>query len=73
MLIDSGHLQEEDAKHRYGKEDADHEPAVPLYTAEDAQNALPFFHATDYDTVIQLAHRYKPHSFGLGTFLVHRL
>ncbi len=54
MLIDSGHLQEEDAKHIYEQGDADHEPAVPLYTMQDAQDSLPFFHAVDYDTVIQL-------------------
>ena len=41
LLPDSGHLQEEDAsfanRHRFTK----HEPALPLYTRDDALNCLP--------------------------------
>lgn len=42
LLPDSGYLQEEEAKflnkHGYSK----HKPALPLYTRQDAENALPF-------------------------------
>jgi len=56
MLVDSGHLQEEDAKHMHGHEaeDAEHAPIAPLYTEEDAKDALPFFNVVEYDTVIDL-------------------
>lgn len=43
ILLDSGKIQEEDAKrankHHYSK----HAPAEPLYTVEDAQNAIAHF------------------------------
>src|SRR5579872_7577210 len=43
LLPDSGHLQEEDAafynKHKKSK----HDPALPLYTMEDAQDCLKYF------------------------------
>ncbi len=52
MLIDSGTLQEEDArkanKYKYSR----HHPALPLYTAKDAEHALKFFHVIDYDKIV---------------------
>jgi len=43
LLPDSGHIQEEDAsfanKHKFSK----HNPALPLYTEQDARKALHFF------------------------------
>ena len=54
LLPDSAHLQEEDAKqaneHGYSK----HNPALPLYTVQDAENALKLFKPKPYDTEIQL-------------------
>ena len=48
MLRDSGHLQEEDAywanKNKFSK----HEPALPLYTVEDAENSLKYFDPVFY-------------------------
>jgi metallo-beta-lactamase family protein len=48
FLPDSGHLQEEDAaranRHGYTR----HQPALPLYTAEDAVQCLGQFHPVDY-------------------------
>jgi len=53
LLVDSGHLQEEEAKHsRDG--DEDHPHVQPLYTVRDAQNALTLFHAVDYDTELRI-------------------
>lgn len=50
LLPDSGYLQEEDAKrankHGYSK----HQPALPLYTEEDAHQALKHFETVEYDT-----------------------
>lgn len=55
LLLDSAKLQEEEAqylnKHTFSK----HKPALPLYTREDAQNALQQFHPVDF---------YKPSKLG---------
>lgn len=49
LLPDSGHLQEEDAafanRHGFSR----HSPALPLYTQEDAEQALKFFAPVDFD------------------------
>lgn len=59
LLADSGHLQEEDARHanRYGY--SKHEPAEPLYTAEDAEKVMHQFRTTEYN-----------HAFTIGPFRV---
>jgi metallo-beta-lactamase family protein len=48
LLPDSGHLQEEDAafynKHKKSK----HDPALPLYTLEEAQESLQYFRPVQY-------------------------
>ncbi|WP_392538951.1 MBL fold metallo-hydrolase RNA specificity domain-containing protein [Legionella sp. 227] len=51
LLPDSGHLQEEDARHanQYGY--SKHHPAHPLYTVEDAELALKQFRPKFYDTI----------------------
>jgi metallo-beta-lactamase family protein len=43
LLTDSAHLQEEDAQYANKKKYSSHTPALPLYTVEDAQQALQFF------------------------------
>jgi metallo-beta-lactamase family protein len=54
MLADAAHLQEEEAafanRHGYSK----HHPALPLYTAEDAEAALALTRAHPYRAPIQL-------------------
>jgi metallo-beta-lactamase family protein len=54
MLLDSGSLQEEDAKkaNKYGY--SRHSPALPLYTKKDAENSLKFFQVVDFDKVVSL-------------------
>lgn len=48
LLPDSGHLQEEDAdsanRHGYSR----HEPALPLYTQEDAEEALNYLRPVEF-------------------------
>ncbi len=55
LLPDSGHLQEEDAafanKHHYSK----HDPALPLYTMQEALQCLTLFHLVQFDEVKQLS------------------
>jgi metallo-beta-lactamase family protein len=48
MLKDSAHIQEEDAYWANKKGYSRHKPAEPLYTVEDAQNALGFFSPLHY-------------------------
>jgi len=54
LLPDSGHLQEEDAyfynKHKKSK----HDPALPLYTLEEAQSCLQYFRPQQFQTSQQL-------------------
>ncbi len=54
LLPDSGHLQEEDAafynKHKKSK----HDPALPLYTEEEAQASLQYFRAVQFGETKQL-------------------
>jgi metallo-beta-lactamase family protein len=49
LLPDSGHIQEEDTRraNRYGY--TKHHPALPLYTQEEAEYALRFFHTVGYN------------------------
>ena len=49
MLRDSGYLQEEDARWANKKGFSRHKPALPLYTVEDAENALRHFEAVHYE------------------------
>jgi metallo-beta-lactamase family protein len=55
MLPDSAHLQEEDAKYANKKQFTKHKPALPLYTVNDAQDALELFQPLPYGKVEQLA------------------
>jgi metallo-beta-lactamase family protein len=43
VLPDSGHLQEEDARFYNKIKKSKHDPALPLYTFEEAQNSLQYF------------------------------
>jgi len=56
LLPDSGHLQEEEAfylnKHKFTR----HDPALPLYTREDAEQCLKLLRVVDMDTDIDLGH-----------------
>ncbi len=54
LLPDSGYLQEEDAhfanKHGFSK----HTPALPLYTKEDAEASLTYFHPVPFEQEVGL-------------------
>ncbi len=43
ILPDSGHLQEEDARFYNRTKKSKHNPALPLYTFDEAQNSLQYF------------------------------
>ncbi len=54
LLPDSAHLQEEDARHANAKGYSKHKPAEPLYTVEDAYQALSFFKPVYYGERVML-------------------
>ncbi len=50
MLLDSAHLQEEDAKYANKKGTSKHKPALPLYSMEDAKQTIKLLKGIPYDT-----------------------
>lgn len=54
LLADSGHLQEEDAAFHNKHQTSKHKPALPLYTMEDAQEAMQYFKPIDYGETKQI-------------------
>ncbi len=56
LLPDSGHLQEEDAEYANRHGFSKHKPALPLYTEEEAEKSLKYFHPVAYDQWIDLGH-----------------
>lgn len=55
ILPDSGHLQEEDANFYNKTKKSKHDPALPLYTFEEAQNSLQYFKPVHVGQTIQLS------------------
>ena len=55
ILPDSGHLQEEDARFYNKMKKSKHDPALPLYTFDEAQNSLRYFKPVHVATTIQLS------------------
>lgn len=54
LLPDSGHLQEEDAFYANKKGFSKHNPALPLYTREDAELSLNYFAPVDLNKQIKI-------------------
>ncbi len=48
VLLDSAHLQEEEANYANGRGFSKHSPALPLYTKDDALSALELFRPIEY-------------------------
>jgi len=54
LLPDSGHLQEEDAAFHNKRKSSKHRPALPLYTAAEAEKSLQYFRLVDFRNMQQL-------------------
>ena len=71
VLPDSGHLQEEDAAFYNKRKVSKHDPALPLYTLEEAQDCLRFFKPVTVGQTTQLspelAFRFVPAAHILGS------
>ncbi len=59
VLPDSGHLQEEDAEFHNKQKSSKHDPALPLYTLEDAQDCLKNFVPVAFHTPTQLSPKFS--------------
>lgn len=55
ILPDSGHLQEEDARFYNKVKKSKHDPALPLYTFDQAQSSLKYFKRTDVGQTVQVS------------------
>ncbi len=55
LLPDSGHLQEEDAEFYNKTRASKHQPALPLYTMEEAQQCLTLFRPVNFGETKQLS------------------
>lgn len=55
ILMDSGHLQEKDAEFLNRHQLSRHQPALPLYTVHDAQNAVEHFSTVEFDKTVRLS------------------
>lgn len=49
LLMDSAHLQQDEARYANRHGTSKHAPAKPLYTSEDAQRALALFRVVEFD------------------------
>jgi metallo-beta-lactamase family protein len=74
LLLDSAYLQEEEAKYANKGGFSKHSPALPLYTQEDAQNALVLLTPVAYEQEIDLGDgltaRLTPNGHILGSAFV---
>ncbi|HEY6270909.1 MAG TPA: MBL fold metallo-hydrolase [Terriglobales bacterium] len=55
VLPDSGHLQEEEARYHNKKGTSKHQPALPLYTLEEAEDSLKFFQPVEFHQMRELS------------------
>ncbi len=55
ILPDSGHLQEEDAEFHNRHQTSRHDPALPLYTLEEAQACQQYFQPIEFGETKQIA------------------
>ena len=74
MLPDSAKLQEEDADYANRKGFSKHQPALPLYTGQDATDALRLIQKVPYETDVQLkkslSARFVPAGHILGSSFI---
>ena len=70
LLPDTAHIQEEDARYANKRRSTKHDPALPLFTQDDAQRALERFRTVDVDRLFSPASgveaRFSPAGHILG-------
>ncbi len=73
VLPDSGHLQEEDAAYANKKGFSKHDPALPLYTYDEAVKSLQSFRPIDESKPLELSEHFTVRCFPAGHILGARL
>jgi metallo-beta-lactamase family protein len=73
LLPDSGHLHEEEARYANKKGYSKHNPALPLYTREDAEKSLDHFSPQPFEQDIDLGPDFNCTFFMQATYWVHLL
>ena len=73
VLPDSGHLQEEDAAYANKKGFSKHDPALPLYTYDEAMKSLESFRAIDESRPLELSSHFTLRCFAAGHILGARM
>jgi len=66
MLVDSAHIQEEDAKFANKKKFSKHSPALPLYTIDDALGVLEMYQPVEYGIEKEINNNIKFKYFDAG-------
>jgi metallo-beta-lactamase family protein len=69
LLPDSAHLQEEEAKYANRRGYSKHKPALPLYTVDDANQALGLLRPINYAQEVELATGFSFRFFRTGHIL----
>jgi metallo-beta-lactamase family protein len=73
ILLDSGHLQEEDAAYKKKRHQREGRrgpyPEVPLYTVADAEKTIPLFSPVEYNQSVNLGHGIEATFFDAGHVL----
>lgn len=73
LLLDSAYLQEEDAAYANKKGFSKHKPALPLYTHQDALEALELFQAVDESKPLRLSSNFSLRFLRAGHILGARI
>ena len=73
VLPDSGHLQEEDAAYANKKGFSKHDPALPLYTHDEAVKSLESFRAIDESKPLELSSHFTLRCLSAGHILGARM
>ncbi|HEX9271948.1 MAG TPA: MBL fold metallo-hydrolase, partial [Candidatus Binatia bacterium] len=69
LLPDSAHLQEEEARYANRRGYSKHKPALPLYTVDDANQALGLLRPINYAQEVELAKGFSFRFFRTGHIL----
>ena len=69
LLPDSGHIQEEDAAFANRKGFSKHAPALPLYTAEDAEDTLRYLRPVAHKQPVKLDNGFEFQFYNAGHIL----
>lgn len=69
LLLDAAKIQEEDAAYANRKGYSKHRPALPLYTSQDAEEALGLMRPVDYETWLSLGEGIRTRFWNAGHIL----